>query len=72
MAHKLINTDIITKNNKLHKRFALPSSGRIGIALYIGSKEVFIGCAINDVVEEKIIKQRYLKTEAKVNVFNID
>jgi hypothetical protein len=72
MAHKLI--DYPLKESKKKERFKLPDiGGRFGFALYVGSKEIFIGISVSNVEQEVIIKKRFVKTtKAKVQVLHFD
>lgn len=71
MAHK-IPLDIPIKGRKL--RFSLPNfSGRFGFSFFLGSKELFIGLMLSDVILEKIIRRRVVKiSPAKVRTYGFD
>jgi hypothetical protein len=71
MSYKLVEGEL-TETKK--KRFTLPKvGGRIGVALFFAGKEVFVGCAITDIVEEQIIKRKYIKPQkASVQVLRFD
>lgn len=71
MAHKVFNIDT---NERKRKKITLPKlEGRFGISFYIGSKEVFIGIQIGNVLIEEITRRRFAKlNKSKVNVFNFE
>jgi len=56
------------------KRFFLPQmEGRIGFSFYIGKKEVFFGIAINDVIQEKIIRRSIIPLKkAQTRTYGFD
>jgi hypothetical protein len=72
MAHKLLP---ITFNETRAKRnYTLPKiNGKFGFAIMIGSKEIFVGIALNDVVEEKVIRKRFLNIKkGQVKTYGFD
>lgn len=70
MAHKLVNG----QDEKIKKKVKLPSfDGKVGFSLYLGTKEVFIGISINEVITEKVVRRKMLKTPKRTaKVFNFD
>lgn len=74
---KKLNDIELPQNRGKLKRFKvrLPSmTGKFGLALFIGKKEVFIGVAVNEVEIEQVVRKRFIKapSKGKVNVFNFD
>ena len=70
MAHLIpISTE---RTNK--KPMKLPKvEGRIGFSFYIGVKEIFLGVAINDVITERIVRKKFIKTtKATTRTFGFD
>ncbi len=60
---------------KVHKKtFKLPKvEGRIGFSFYVGVKEIFLGVAINDVITERIVRKKFIKTtKATTRTFGFD
>ena len=78
MAHRLLEEEIIEP--KIHwvkqwiAKIPKPNlEGKIGISLYLGKKEVFIGISVGDVEMEKIIRRRKVAVpKGKVKVFRFD
>ena len=72
MAHRLLEAPI--KEEVPKKKFRFPSvSGKFGISLLVGKKELFFGLAVTDVVLEQIIRRRLVSpTKAKVQVYRFD
>jgi len=70
MAHK-IPLEIPTKQKV---KFKIPNiNGRIGVSFYIGTKELFIGFIISDVLIEQIIKRRMVKVQkAQTRTYGFD
>ena len=70
MAHYLSNKE--TKNKK--KTFPLPNiNGRVGVSFYIGTKEVFIGVVVSNVILEELIRRRLVKTpKAHTRTYGFD
>jgi hypothetical protein len=72
MAHYIHPSDQLTKRGS--KRFSLPKiNGRVGFSFYVGTKEIFIGIAIADVILEQIIKKRIVKIpKAETRTYGFD
>ena len=74
MAYKLLDEQVIEGSKPRQKRFHFAHfNGRVGVSFFLGTKEVFIGVSVADVIEEQIIKKRVIKTpKGKVNVLRFD
>jgi hypothetical protein len=75
MSHKLLPFDIKDEPVKTGFVKALGRiTGRFGLGLYIGGKELFFGLSINDVITEELVKRRKLLSVPKgqVKVFKFD
>ncbi len=75
MVHKLLPIELPEKKslNKLFS-FKIPDfTGKFGVSLFIGGKEVFLGVMIGNVTIEEIIKRKTIKIpKGKVRVFKFD
>ena len=71
MAHKLQIKEEFTKKGK---KYTLPNiEGRFGFSINIGDKEIFFGVQLTDVVIEKIVRRRMLRTpRGRAKTFDID
>ena len=74
MAHKLLEDEIIESIVKKKKRISFSGlEGKFGIAVFIGSKELFLGLSIGNVIrEEKIIRRTIKAPNNTVRVFKFD
>jgi hypothetical protein len=71
MAHKLLPI-IPQKDGK--RKFSFPNiSGRFGVSFFIGSKELFIGFMLSDVVLEQVTRRRVVKiSKATTRTYGFD
>lgn len=71
MAHR-IPVEIPKRTGK--RRFSLPNlSGRFGFSFFIGTKEIFLGIMLSDVVLESVIRRRVVKiSPSKVRTYGFD
>ena len=71
MAHRMLLDELPVKKQR---KYTLPSfGGKFGLAIFIGSKEYFVGIAINDVILEQVVKRRFVKTpKTGVKTFRFD
>lgn len=59
MAHKVFLPD---EKDKSKKKFKFIPEGKVGFSVYLGSKEVFVGITIANVIQETITRSRKIKT----------
>ncbi len=76
MAHKLLVDPVIEGTSRKTKRFNLkvPNlTGKFGISVFTGKKEIFLGMAVAEVEIEQVVRRRMVKVpKAKVRVFRFD
>ena len=75
MAHKLLEESVVEKPKKRKiYRLKLPKiTGKFGVSLFTGTREVFIGIAVGEVEIERIIRKRFVKPQkGTVKVFRFD
>lgn len=71
MAHKLLEENV--KEKKHRKSVLARINGRFGVSVSVGSKEFFLGLMVGNVVEEEVLKKRYIKTQkGTARVFRYD
>jgi hypothetical protein len=73
MAHKLIDADVndSLKGKSSKKTFNI--EGKIGVSLFIGAKEVFLGIQINEVQKETVYRKKFIPLKkSSVRVFRFD
>jgi hypothetical protein len=71
MAHKLTEDEqVVIKKTK----YNLPNiEGKFGFSLFIGSKELFIGIQISEVLIERVVRKKLVKlNKGKVKTFSFD
>lgn len=70
MAHKVF---VPEEKQKTKKQFRFLPEGRFGLSLYVGSKEIFLGIAVSNVIQETVTRSRKIKTTpGTVQVFKWD
>lgn len=75
-AHKLL-TDEVNETKKKSKKYTLKipnMTGKFGVSLFVGRKEIFIGVSVGEVEIEQIVRRKMLKIPQKgtVKVFRWD
>lgn len=74
MSHKLLDDELVEKPKRKAFKLSWPKmEGKFGLAFYIGSKEVFVGVALADVIKEEVTRRKLIKTpKSMVRVFRFD
>lgn len=62
MAHRLVGVDLPEKEPKKKFKLKLPHiEGRVGVSLYLGNREYFLGLSITEVIKEQVVRKRTVK-----------
>lgn len=73
MAHKLLPI-IDNKQPKKSKKITLPNfQGKFGVGVMIGTKEIFFGVTLTDILIEQVVRRKMVKTpKSKTRVLNFN